>query len=55
VFLATLICSDERCAQEIELTGADVGVLAGQACDCGCTLVLLAVSDWEPARLPMLV
>jgi hypothetical protein len=55
VFIATLICSDERCAEELERVGDDLGALADGACDCGCTLVLLAVAEWEPAALPALV
>jgi hypothetical protein len=53
VLLATLICSDEDCAAELELVVDDLDAVEAEACACGCTLVLLAVSEWEPA--PMLV
>jgi hypothetical protein len=53
MFLATLICSDERCADEIELlVSHELDALDGAACACGCTLVLLAVSGWERAARP---
>jgi hypothetical protein len=52
VLLATVICSDEACAAESELVVGDLAELDIAACDCGCTLVVLAVSDWEPAALP---
>jgi hypothetical protein len=55
VFIATLICSDERCADEHELVTGDLAALVDEACACGCTLVLLAVAEWEPAALPALV
>ena len=55
VFIATLICSDERCAEELELVTGDLDELEVAACDCGCTLVALAVADWEPAPMLALV
>jgi hypothetical protein len=55
VLIATLICSDEDCAQEHDLVAEDPAALDTAACDCGCTLVLLAISDWSPAELPVLV
>jgi hypothetical protein len=51
MFIASLICSDEGCAQEHELIGDDLDAPAAEACECGCTLVLLAVSEWQPARV----
>ena len=55
MFLATLICSDERCAEEVELVVShELDALDAAACSCGCTLVLLAVSGWERAARPAL-
>jgi len=48
VLLATLICSDEDCARELDLPVEDLGDLDHAACDCGCTLVLLAVAEETP-------
>lgn len=53
MFLATLICSDESCAEEVELTVSNLVELDAAACACGCTLVLLEISEWSPARLPV--
>jgi hypothetical protein len=56
MFLATLICSDESCAEEVELVVShELDALDGAACPCGCTLVLLAVSQWERAAARALV
>jgi hypothetical protein len=50
MFLATLICSDEACAEEAEVVVShELDVLDASACACGCTHVLLAVSAWERA------
>jgi hypothetical protein len=53
VLIATLICSDEACAEELDLVAEHLDELEMAACACGCTLVLLAVDAWEPARLPV--
>jgi hypothetical protein len=53
VLLATLICSDEACAGEVELVLDDLTVLDVAACDCGCTTVVLALAAWSPAELPV--
>jgi hypothetical protein len=55
VFLVTLICSDRVCAQEVDVVLEDLGALDVAGCDCGCTQVALAVGEWEPAPVPMLV
>jgi hypothetical protein len=55
VFLVTLICSDRVCAEEVDLVVEDLGVLDIAACDCGCTQVAVAVAEWEPAPVAMLV
>ena len=48
MFLASCICSDENCAEEVEVVVShELAALDGAACACGCTLVLLAVSGWE--------
>ncbi|HWH93820.1 MAG TPA: hypothetical protein VNT03_08160 [Baekduia sp.] len=53
MFLATLICSDVACASEVDLVVShELEALDAAACACGCTLVLLAVSDWQRPRLP---
>jgi hypothetical protein len=55
MFLATLICSDEHCAEAVELVVShELDALDAAACPCGCTLVLLAVSEWERAPRPAL-
>jgi hypothetical protein len=55
MFLATLICSDERCAEEVDVVVShELDVLHASACACGCTHVLLAVSDWERAAARVL-
>jgi hypothetical protein len=53
VLLVTAICSDEACAEEIELVVAGLDELDAAACGCGCTVVVLALSAWEPAELPV--
>jgi hypothetical protein len=58
MFLAHLICSDEGCAEEVELVVShELSALDAAACACGCTLVLLSVSGWEraTARPPVLL
>jgi hypothetical protein len=58
MFLVTLICSDEACAEEVEVVVSHgLEALDASACaGCGCTHVLLDVSDWEraEARAPAL-
>jgi ethanolamine utilization microcompartment shell protein EutL len=52
MFLATLICSDEACAEEVEVVVSHaLDALDASACACGCTHVLLAVSGWERAEV----
>ena len=43
---ALLICSDDACPDEVETTGA-LEELEQLACECGCTLQLIAVSEVE--------
>jgi hypothetical protein len=44
VFLARLICSDSDCTEEFEAYGS-LDELTALACDCGCSLELIAVSE----------
>jgi hypothetical protein len=46
MFLALLTCSDESCAHELEAWGA-LRELEALACDCGCALQVMAVSEVE--------
>ena len=50
VFHAQLICSDQACAEEIEAYGMRLEELEAMACDCGCALQLIAVSEIEFER-----
>ncbi len=50
VFHALLICSDEACADEVEAYGMRLEELEALACECGCALQLIAVSDVEFER-----
>ena len=43
---ALMICSDEGCPEEIETWGTFEELEAG-ACECGCALQLIWVSDVE--------
>jgi hypothetical protein len=44
MFRAKLICSDEDCTEEFEAYGS-LEELEALACDCGCSLELIAVSE----------
>jgi hypothetical protein len=55
VYIATLICSDEACAEELDLVVEDPVALDDALCACDCTLVVLSVSEWARAELPALV
>jgi hypothetical protein len=46
MFLALLICSDESCTHELETWGT-LEELEAMACDCGCALQLISVSEVE--------
>jgi hypothetical protein len=56
VLHAVLICSDEACAEEIEAYGTRLDELEALACECGCAMQILAVSEvvFERARPPVL-
>lgn len=48
MFRARLICSDDDCTEEFEAYGS-LEELQALACDCGCSLELIAVDeDTEP-------
>jgi hypothetical protein len=54
VFHALLICSDEACAEELEAYGMRLEELEALACECGCAMQVIAVSEveFERARPP---
>jgi hypothetical protein len=57
VLLAMLICSDEACAEEVELVVRELDDTERAACDCGCTRVLVGVAEWSAptaVRVPLL-
>lgn len=39
-----LVCSDNDCAEEVEVLVADLDDLDRLVCDCGCSLVSLSVA-----------
>ena len=52
MFRAILICSDDDCTDEFEAYGT-LEELTALACDCGCALELVAVSELdEPGYAP---
>jgi hypothetical protein len=46
MFFALLICSDESCTEELETWGT-LDQLEATACDCGCALQVISVSEVE--------
>jgi hypothetical protein len=51
---AQLVCSDEGCSEMLETWG-ELGELEALACECGCALQLISVSEVvlvETARTP---
>jgi hypothetical protein len=46
MFFALLICSDESCAEELEDCGT-LEQLETTACECGCEMQVLSVSELE--------
>lgn len=49
MFRALLLCAEDECAEVFEAYGS-LEELEALACDCGCTLELLEISDTdEPA------
>ena len=45
MLLATLVCSDPDCDEELEIVIEDMGELAGLVCGCGYGFVLSTVSE----------
>ena len=45
MYVARLICSDERCAEEILAEARTLDELATLACDCGCGFELIGWPD----------
>jgi hypothetical protein len=43
---ALMICSDEDCIDELEASGS-LEELESAACDCGCTMQVVSVSEVE--------
>jgi hypothetical protein len=50
VFSALLFCSDGDCAEVFEAFGS-LEELEALACDCGCSLELLELSNFEDAEV----
>lgn len=48
MWIVELACSDPACAEENEVVITDLDELDELVCDCGCTLVTLAVANFEP-------
>jgi hypothetical protein len=57
VLHAVLICSDEACAEELEAYGVRLEELEALACECGCAMQLIAVSEvrFERAAAPVVL
>jgi hypothetical protein len=49
------MCSDECCAEEVEAYGMRLHELEALACECGCAMLVMAVSEveFERARPPV--
>ncbi len=52
MYVARLICSDEACAEEILAEARTLAELETLACDCGCALQVISISEAAdaPAR-----
>jgi hypothetical protein len=55
MLIAELLCSDEDCAELTERVMGHEVELEAAACECGCTFVVLSVSEWTPADAGLLV
>jgi hypothetical protein len=51
VFRALLICGDGECAETFEAYGS-LDELEALACDCGCALEIVELSELEPTGHP---
>jgi hypothetical protein len=52
MLIARMLCSDPKCAEEVEILVGEVDELDGVWCECGYGLIVTAVSETEvvPAR-----
>jgi len=57
VFHALLVCSDEACAEEVEAYAMRLEEVEAMACECGCALQLITVSEveFEEPALPVVL
>jgi hypothetical protein len=54
MFGATLLCTDEGCAEVVDVLVGSLEELEELVCDgCGCCSQVLAVWEVAPARLPL--
>jgi hypothetical protein len=44
----TVVCSDDRCAELIEVVVADLDEVEAVVCECECNVVMLGVASFEP-------
>jgi hypothetical protein len=51
VFHAALICCDDDCTEVFEAYGT-LEELEALACECGCALQVISISDAEPDPVP---
>jgi hypothetical protein len=49
VIVVRLICTDQDCAVVLEQFVPTLAELDALACECGCTLHVIEVAEWEPA------
>jgi hypothetical protein len=55
VFIARIVCSDEACTEELEVTVENLDQLENYLCDCGHGFVLITVSELREAAGPGVV
>ena len=51
MFCAALICCDDDCTEVFEAYGT-LDELEALACDCGCALQIISISNAEPDPVP---
>jgi hypothetical protein len=52
MWLIRMVCSDDDCAREVEALVAEIDEVDRIVCECGCSLVTLAVAEAVEVRLP---
>jgi hypothetical protein len=52
MWVIDLVCSDDDCAEEIEILVADLDDVDRYVCACGCCLLSIAVAEAVEVRLP---